>query len=44
MRLMQAHNIDDLRSMAKRRLPRMIFDYIDGGADDEVTLSRSVSR
>lgn len=44
MKLMQAHNIDDLRSMAKRRLPRMIFDYIDGGADDEVTLSRSVSR
>ena len=44
MRLMQAHNIDDLRSMAKRRLPRMIFDYIDGGADDEVTLSRSVNR
>ncbi|MEM6898899.1 MAG: alpha-hydroxy acid oxidase [Pseudomonadota bacterium] len=30
--------------MAKRRLPRMVFDYIDGGADDEVTLRRSVSR
>ena len=44
MKLKQAHNIDDLRRLAKRRLPRMIFDYIDGGADDEVTLSRSVSR
>ena len=31
-------NINDLRSMAKRRLPRAIFDYIDGGADAEVTL------
>lgn len=28
--------------MARRRLPRMVFDYIDGGADDEVTLKRSV--
>jgi isopentenyl diphosphate isomerase/L-lactate dehydrogenase-like FMN-dependent dehydrogenase len=31
-------NISDLRAMAKRRLPRAIFDYLDGGADDEVTL------
>ena len=31
-------NIDDLRRLAKRRLPRAVFDYIDGGADDEVTL------
>src|SRR5438128_10864337 len=31
-------NIDDLRRAAKRRLPRMVFDYIDGGADAEVTL------
>lgn len=30
--------------MARGRLPRMVFDYIDGGADDEVTLARSVSR
>ena len=39
-----ALNISDLRTLAKRRLPRMAFDYIDGGADDEVTLARSVSR
>ena len=30
--------IADLRELAKRRLPRMVFDYIDGGADDEITL------
>ncbi|WP_417318389.1 alpha-hydroxy acid oxidase [Erythrobacter aureus] len=34
----KAHNIDDLRSLAKRRLPRAMFDYIDGGAEDEVTV------
>src|SRR6266704_7064284 len=31
-------NIADLRRIAKRRLPRVVFDYIDGGADGEVTL------
>ena len=36
-------NIDDLRSAAKRRAHRMVFDYIDGGADDEVTLGRSTN-
>jgi isopentenyl diphosphate isomerase/L-lactate dehydrogenase-like FMN-dependent dehydrogenase len=34
----QAINIDDLRTLARRRLPRAVFDYIDGGADGEVTL------
>ena len=33
-----ALNIADLRRMAQRRLPKVVFDYIDGGADDEVTL------
>jgi isopentenyl diphosphate isomerase/L-lactate dehydrogenase-like FMN-dependent dehydrogenase len=33
-----AVNIADLRLMAKRRLPKAIFDYVDGGAEDEVTL------
>jgi L-lactate dehydrogenase (cytochrome) len=32
-------SIDDLRRAARRRLPRMIFDYIDGGAEDEITLA-----
>jgi L-lactate dehydrogenase (cytochrome) len=31
-------NIEDLRRAAKRRLPRVLFDYIDGGAEGEVTL------
>jgi L-lactate dehydrogenase (cytochrome) len=31
-------NIADLRRLSKRRLPRAVFDYIDGGADGEVTL------
>ena len=33
-----AVNIEDLRQMAMRRLPRMVFDYIDGGAEREWTL------
>jgi len=31
-------NINDLRSMARRRVPKVVFDYIDGGAEDEITL------
>ena len=31
-------NIEDLRRLAQRRLPRLVFAYIDGGAEDEVTL------
>ena len=31
-------NIDDLRKRARRRLPRAIFGYVDGGAEDEATL------
>ena len=34
-------NIDDLRRGARRRLPRAVFDYIDGGADRENTLDRN---
>lgn len=36
--LSRVFNIGDLRRLARRRLPRMVFDYIDGGADDELTL------
>jgi L-lactate dehydrogenase (cytochrome) len=32
-------NIEDLREAARRRLPRAMFDYIDGGADREQTLA-----
>jgi (S)-mandelate dehydrogenase len=38
MHLAEAVNIEDLRLMAKRRLPRAIFDFFDGGAEDETTL------
>jgi isopentenyl diphosphate isomerase/L-lactate dehydrogenase-like FMN-dependent dehydrogenase len=31
-------NIEDLRRAAQRRLPRVVFDYIDGGAENELTL------
>ena len=38
-RLARCANVDDLRAVARRRLPRGVFDYIDGGAEDEVTLA-----
>jgi L-lactate dehydrogenase (cytochrome) len=31
-------NIQDFRPLARRRLPRVVFDYLDGGAEDEITL------
>jgi L-lactate dehydrogenase (cytochrome) len=34
-------NIGDLKRLARRRLPRMVFDYLDGGAEAEVTLRRN---
>lgn len=37
-KLERAVSLADLRELARRRLPRMIFDLIDGGADDEVTM------
>ena len=41
MRLTDCHNFHDFRRLAQRRLPGPIFNYIDGGADDEVTLRRN---
>jgi L-lactate dehydrogenase (cytochrome) len=38
MSVTRAVNVDDLRHLAKRRLPRVVFDYIDGGADAEQTM------
>lgn len=37
-RLLRAAGVEDLREIARRKLPGGIFDYIDGGAEDEVTL------
>jgi (S)-mandelate dehydrogenase len=38
MRYQDAINIEDLRAIARRRLPRFVFTYVDGGAEDELTL------
>ena len=35
---MDAHSIEDLRLAAQRRLPRALYDFFEGGAEDEVTL------
>jgi L-lactate dehydrogenase (cytochrome) len=43
MRLRECHNFHDFRRLARRRLPRPIFDYIDGAADDEVTHRRNTA-
>jgi isopentenyl diphosphate isomerase/L-lactate dehydrogenase-like FMN-dependent dehydrogenase len=32
-------NVEDYREAARKRLPRGLFDYVDGGADDEITLA-----
>jgi L-lactate dehydrogenase (cytochrome) len=37
-RLAGAASVHDLRAIARRRLPRGVFDYVDGGAEDERTL------
>jgi L-lactate dehydrogenase (cytochrome) len=38
-RLARAASVDDLRALARRRLPRGVFDYVDGGAEDELTVA-----
>ncbi|GAB2667736.1 alpha-hydroxy acid oxidase [Saccharopolyspora gloriosae] len=40
-RLSQAHTIADLRSIARRRTPRAVFDYTDGAAESETSLRRA---
>ena len=42
-RLKDCHNVEDLRLLAKQRLPGPIFHYIDGAADDETTYRRNTS-
>ena len=37
VRLRDAVNVEDIRRIARRRVPRIVFDFIDGAADDEVT-------
>lgn len=43
MRLSHCHNFHDFRRLARRRLPSPIFNYIDGGADDETTMRRNTT-
>lgn len=40
-RLATAHTIDDLRTIARRRTPRPVFDYVDGAAEQEISLGRA---
>src|SRR5271165_2761935 len=42
-RLAKTANIADLRRAARRRLPRGIFDYVDGGAENEISLRRNIA-
>jgi (S)-mandelate dehydrogenase len=37
----RAVSIDELRALAERRVLRMAFEYLNGGAEDEVTLRRN---
>jgi (S)-mandelate dehydrogenase len=43
MSIDSAINIDDLKRMAKRRLPKIIFDFIEGGVEDETGLRTNAS-
>jgi L-lactate dehydrogenase (cytochrome) len=43
MQLRDCHNFYDFKALAKWRLPRPIFDYIDGAADDETTYRQNTS-
>lgn len=38
MNIREAYNIEDLRRIAERRLPRVAYDYLERGAEDDVTL------
>jgi len=43
MRLKDCHNFHDFRLLARKRLPGPIFNYIDGGSDDETTYRRNTA-
>src|SRR6195256_6946885 len=43
MRVDQAVNIEDLHRMARRRLPKVAFDFIEGGLEDERGLDRNTA-
>ena len=37
----RSHNVEDYRGLAHKRLPRAVIDFIEGGAEDEITISRN---
>ena len=41
MNIENAVNIDDLRDLARRHVPRAVFDYVEGGVEDEIGMSRN---
>tara|TARA_B110000444_G_C18845096_1_gene601413 strand:- start:167 stop:1315 length:1149 start_codon:yes stop_codon:yes gene_type:complete len=41
MSIKECHNFEDFKKLAKKNLPAPIYNYIDGGADDETTLKRN---
>ena len=41
MNINDCYNFEDFRKLARKKLPSPIFNYIDGGADDEITLRRN---
>src|ERR1043166_4547186 len=43
MRVADAVNLDDLRRMAKQRLPKICYDFIEGGVEDEVGLKENTN-
>ena len=40
-KLKRAVNLQEMRLLAKRRVPKAVFDYVDGGASDEISYQRS---
>jgi L-lactate dehydrogenase (cytochrome) len=44
MKIENCHNVEDLRRAARTRAHRMVFDYIDGAADDEVAIRNNHDR
>jgi len=41
--LQRAHSIADLRKLSRRRLPCCVFDFFDGGAEDEISLAANTA-
>jgi len=37
----RAHTLHDLKAAARKRVPKAVFDYVEGGADDEISLRRN---